>query len=94
MPIGLRELAKRGIVSRDRLLDLLNETPVSEEARDRIRDYVASDFGAQKVLAGEALSDPPGLLASLSQLTWRVAATEQAADTRAEILFPLPLPPP
>src|SRR5450631_4286311 len=47
-----RELAKRGIVSRDRLLALLDQTPVSEETRDRIRVYVAGDFGAQNVLDG------------------------------------------
>jgi hypothetical protein len=32
------------------LLDLLDQTPVSEETRDRIRVYVAGDFGAQKAL--------------------------------------------
>ncbi len=44
--IFTRELAKRGILSRDRLLDLLDQTPVSEETRDRIRVYVAGDFEA------------------------------------------------
>jgi hypothetical protein len=52
--IFTRELAKRGIVSHDRLLYLLNQTPVSEETRDRIRVYVACDFGAQNVLDGVA----------------------------------------
>src|SRR6185437_13135923 len=47
-----RELAKRGIVSHDRLLDLLDQTSVSEETRDRIRVYVAGDFGAENVLDG------------------------------------------
>lgn len=43
-----RELAKRGIVSCDRLLALLNQTPVSEEARARIQTHIAKDFGVQK----------------------------------------------
>src|SRR5260370_32203727 len=44
------ELAKRGIVSRDRLLALLDQTPVSEEARGRIHMHIARDFGVQKEL--------------------------------------------
>ena len=48
--IFTRELVKRGIVSRDRLLDLLDQTPVSEEVRHRIRAYVAGDFSAENVL--------------------------------------------
>src|SRR5450631_2106107 len=47
-----RELAKRGIVSRDRLLALLDQTPVSEEARGRILTHIAKDFGVQKELDG------------------------------------------
>jgi hypothetical protein len=49
-----RELAVRGIVSRDRLLALLEQTPVSEEARRRIRAYVDRDFAAAKVMEGAA----------------------------------------
>jgi hypothetical protein len=47
-----RELAKRGIVSRDRLLALLDQTPVSTEARGQIHMHIAKDFGVQKELAG------------------------------------------
>src|SRR5216684_7856777 len=47
-----RELAKRGIVSRDTLLALLDQTPVSEEARGRIHTHIAKDFGVQKELDG------------------------------------------
>ena len=43
-----RELAKRGIVSRDRLLTLLDQTPVSEEARGLIHAHIDKDFGVQK----------------------------------------------
>jgi hypothetical protein len=39
-----RELAKRGILSRDRLLALLDLTPVSEEVRGRIHAHIAKDF--------------------------------------------------
>ena len=40
------ELATRGRVARDRLEELLDETPVRKEVRDRIRRQIASDFGA------------------------------------------------
>jgi hypothetical protein len=39
-----RELAGRGIVSRDRLLALLERTPVSAETRQRIRAHIDRDF--------------------------------------------------
>lgn len=39
------ELARRGIVVRERLLALLNQTPVSNEMRERIRGDIARDFG-------------------------------------------------
>jgi hypothetical protein len=39
-----RELAHRGIVSRDRVLALLDQTQVSEEMRQRIRAHIAGDF--------------------------------------------------
>jgi hypothetical protein len=37
------ELARRGIVDRNRLLELLNETPVEEEVRQRIRKDIERD---------------------------------------------------
>jgi hypothetical protein len=42
------ELARRGIVSSDRLLGLLEQTPVAEETRQRIRAHIARDFAASK----------------------------------------------
>ncbi|MGO9932946.1 MAG: DUF6036 family nucleotidyltransferase [Steroidobacteraceae bacterium] len=45
--VFIRELANRGIVSSDRLLVLLDQTPLSEEARARIQTYIAKDFGVQ-----------------------------------------------
>jgi hypothetical protein len=42
--IFTRELAVRGIVSRERLLALLETTPLDEIVRSRIRDAIARDF--------------------------------------------------
>jgi hypothetical protein len=39
-----RALARRGIVKRDRLLSLLEQTPVGEDVRRRIRDDIDRDF--------------------------------------------------
>jgi hypothetical protein len=39
-----RELARRGIVSEERLLSLLDQTSVEERVRDRIRSAIARDF--------------------------------------------------
>jgi hypothetical protein len=44
-----RELANRGIVSRDRLLALLDQTSVSEEVRGRIHTHIAKDFDVRGV---------------------------------------------
>src|SRR6267154_3917690 len=48
--IFTRELAQRGIVSQERLLSLLDQTPVDEDTRDRIRTYIATDFSARRTL--------------------------------------------
>ena len=42
--IFTRELARREIVARKRLLSLLAQTPVDEEVRARIRDDITRDF--------------------------------------------------
>jgi hypothetical protein len=44
--IFTRELAARAIVSKDRLLALLDQTPVSEEIREEILRHIAGDFCA------------------------------------------------
>jgi len=41
-----RELARRGIVLRERLLTLLGNTPVAADVRKRIRADIAADFEA------------------------------------------------
>jgi hypothetical protein len=47
-----RELARRGIVVRDRLLELLRNTPLTEETRERIRADITRDF--ERAVGGEA----------------------------------------
>jgi hypothetical protein len=44
--IFTRELASRGLVSAERLNALLDQTSVSKEVRERIREHIARDFGA------------------------------------------------
>jgi len=44
-----RELVERGILSEGRLLSLLEQTPVDEQVRNRIRDQIAAAFQAVKV---------------------------------------------
>lgn len=41
-----RELARRALVDRERLLALVDKTPISEDVRKRIRAYIAADFTA------------------------------------------------
>jgi hypothetical protein len=43
--IFTREPARRGIVSRDRLLMLLGKTSISKEVRRGIHTYITEDFG-------------------------------------------------
>lgn len=47
--IFTRELAVRGLVERDRLLGLLDQTAVATEIRERIRGHIAGDFSAAPV---------------------------------------------
>jgi hypothetical protein len=48
--IFTRELAHRGIVSEDQLLSLLDQTSINEQVRDRIRNQIARDFHADRLL--------------------------------------------
>jgi hypothetical protein len=45
--IFTRELVSRGLVARDRLEKLLDDTPVSQEVRERIRTHISHDFRAR-----------------------------------------------
>src|SRR5579859_2682168 len=42
--IFIRELARRGLLSGEKLLARLEQTPVDEQLRERIRDQIARDF--------------------------------------------------
>jgi hypothetical protein len=44
--IFTRELARRGLVDRQKLLVLVKRTPISAEVRERIRANIASDFAS------------------------------------------------
>jgi hypothetical protein len=46
--IFTRELARRGITSEERLISLLEQTPVDETVRRRIREHITADFAASK----------------------------------------------
>ena len=66
-----RELAGRGIVLHDRLLAFLEQTPVSEETRQRIRAHIGRDFAAERDLNGsqhgrETAEEPTSATRSLS----------------------------
>ena len=43
-----RELARRGLVNREKLLALVEQTPVSAEIKERIRGYIESDFASSR----------------------------------------------
>jgi hypothetical protein len=46
--IFTRALVRRGIVAEEQLLPLLDQTQIDEEARNRIRDRIATDFRAAR----------------------------------------------
>jgi hypothetical protein len=43
-----RELARRGLVNREKLLALVGQTPVSVEIKERIRGYIERDFASSR----------------------------------------------
>ena len=45
-----RELVRRGLLSNERLQVLLDQTPISDEVRERIRRQIARDFAAGSVV--------------------------------------------
>jgi hypothetical protein len=48
------ELARRGIVFEERLLSLLDQTPVDDDVRERIRGEIAIDFHAERRIEDRA----------------------------------------
>jgi hypothetical protein len=52
--IFTHELARRGIISEERLLSLLDQTPVDAELRERMRGQIARDFRAERGIDNRA----------------------------------------
>ena len=44
--IFTQELARRGLVDREKLLALVEQTPISAEVKERVRTDIASDFAS------------------------------------------------
>src|ERR1700745_2996157 len=57
--IFARELARRGIVSEERLLTLLDQTRIDQQLRSRIRDQITRDFHAERALEERAAEKQP-----------------------------------
>jgi len=54
-----RELARRGIVSEERLLTLLDQTQIDQQLRSRIRNQITGDFHAEQGLEERAAEKQP-----------------------------------
>ena len=52
--IFTRELARRGIVSEERLFTLLDQTQIDQQLRSRMRDQITRDFHAERGLEERA----------------------------------------
>ena len=57
--IFTHELARRGMVSEERLLSLLEQTPVDGELRERMRGQIARDFRAERAVGRQAGAKTP-----------------------------------
>jgi hypothetical protein len=57
--IFTRELARRGIVSEERLFTLLDQTQIDQQSRSRIRDQITRDFHAERGLEERAAEKQP-----------------------------------
>jgi hypothetical protein len=66
--IFTHELARRGIVSEERLLLLLDQTPVDGELRERIRDQITRDFHAERGLENRAPEELPPTASAVDEL--------------------------
>jgi hypothetical protein len=81
-----RELATRGLVAHDRLKKLLDETPVSQEVRERIRSRIGRDFGAKHELASTSHTSSENLdqIRAEARQEWlklRQAITKESSDS-------------
>jgi len=57
--IFTRELARRGIVSEERLFTLLDQTQIDQQLRSRIRDQITRDFHPERGLEERAAEKQP-----------------------------------
>jgi len=57
--IFTRELARRGIVSEERLFTLLDQTQIDQQLRSRMRDQITRDFHAERGLGERAAEKQP-----------------------------------
>jgi hypothetical protein len=79
-----RELARRGIVSEERLLSLLDQTQVDEQQRARIRTQISRDFHAEHDRGAQATTpdtaDPEAIKAR-GRAEWLKLRRESGAHT-------------
>ncbi len=66
--IFTQELARRGIVSQERLLSLLDQTPVDAELRERMRGQITRDFHAERSLENRAPEKQPPMASAVDDL--------------------------
>jgi len=79
-----RELARRGIVSEERLLELLDQTHVDEQQRARIRTQIGSDFHAERhpdVQSTLPAADDPEAVKARGRTEWLKLRRETGAHT-------------
>jgi len=66
--IFTHELARRGIVSEERLLSLLDQTPVDGELRERMRGQITRDFHAERSLENRVPEKQPPMASAVDHL--------------------------
>src|SRR6201987_5799756 len=69
--IFTHELARRGIVSEERLLSLLDQTPVDGELRERMRGQIARDFHAERAIDNRAAAKQQQTASAAEQVAGR-----------------------
>jgi hypothetical protein len=79
-----RELARRGIVSEERLLSLLDQTQVDEQQRARIRIQISSDFHAERHRGAQSAipaADDPEAIKARGRAEWLKLRRDRGAHT-------------
>jgi len=79
-----RELARRGIVSEERLLSLLDQTQIDEQQRARIRTQISSDFHAEQQRAARSTipaADDPEAIKARARAEWLRLRRDSGAHT-------------